>query len=570
MDDNEIVKKDYIRIWEDQDSEIKYLKRNKSKKKYSKNKPSKNNYSIFLIIVTINIIICCVLLFISSLNEENTNINALNYNNPNITVNTTEKSKTDQINNITNTSEINKTKQINNTTNTNEIKIERVNSKNSKNDTIINPLKNNSKITIVFEYSSLFANGIARFITVTANYLIETGKYDIYLITGNKYAKDYKYNPKIKRVIAHNNQTLIKNFTKYVSVDFFILQNVLGRGTVKFYKSISKKVIGMFHGVYMSAMFHGYVSSYKNWIEFDYFDAYIFISYDDYFFYKKLGFKNEIFIPNLYTFEPSKILSSNLTNHNILMLGRAADKVKGFLYAVKTMPHIIKEVPDAKLIIGSSNYKIDFLKELAVQLNVSNNIVFNHYIENISEVLWNSSVFMYTSLSEAFPMAMNEAKAYGLPIVAFDVQYSIPYQSGVINVDMLDCQALANETVKLLKDYEYRKQMGEKAKLSLNQFKNNETVELWGRLFNSLLEGEEAYRKLQYEIENKYYNEERARKHMEKHYEDLLRYNKNFTCHSINNFTDINYIKKIEMCPFNITNHTNLSNIIVNTSKKIN
>ena len=176
---------------------------------------------------------------------------------------------------------------------------------------------------------------------------------------------------------------------------------------------------------------------------------------------------------------------------------------------------------------------------------------------------------MYTSLSEAFPMAMNEAKAYGLPIVAFDVPYSIPYQSGVINVDMLDCQALANETVKLLKDYEYRKQMGEKAKLSLNQFKNSETVELWGRLFNSLLEGKEAYRKLQYEIENKYYNEERARKHMEKHYEDLLRYNKNFTCHSINNFTDINYIKKIEMCPFNITNHTNSSNIIVNTSKSI-
>ncbi len=77
--------------------------------------------------------------------------------------------------------------------------------------------------------------------------------------------------------------------------------------------------------------------------------------------------------------------------------------------------------------------------------------------------------------------------------------------------------------------------MGEEAKLSLNQFKNNETIELWGRLFNSLLKGEEAYRKLQFEIEKKYYNEESARKHMEKHYQDLLRYNKNFTCHSIIN-----------------------------------
>ena len=31
---------------------------------------------------------------------------------------------------------------------------------------------------------------------------------------------------------------------------------------------------------------------------------------------------------------------------------------------------------------------------------------------------------------------------------------------------------------------------------SSNQFKNSETVEIWGRLFNSILEGEEAYRKL--------------------------------------------------------------------------
>ena len=85
---------------------------------------------------------------------------------------------------------------------------------------------------------------------------------------------------------------------------------------------------------------------------------------------------------------------------------------------------------------------------------------------------------MYTSLNEAFPMAMNEGKAYGLPIVAFDVPISPPYQSGVITVDLLDYKALARETIKLLKDYNYRKKMGKEAKLSLNKYSNNETVEL--------------------------------------------------------------------------------------------
>ena len=68
---------------------------------------------------------------------------------------------------------------------------------------------------------------------------------------------------------------------------------------------------------------------------------------------------------------------------------------------------------------------------------------------------------MFTSLSEAFPMAMNEGKAHGLPIVAFDVPYSPPYQNGVIVVDQLDVEGLARETIKLLKDYNYRKKMGD-------------------------------------------------------------------------------------------------------------
>ena len=44
----------------------------------------------------------------------------------------------------------------------------------------------------------------------------------------------------------------------------------------------------------------------------------IFIAADDYYIYKKLGFQNEIFVPNLYTFEPSDVKSSNLTNKNIV------------------------------------------------------------------------------------------------------------------------------------------------------------------------------------------------------------------------------------------------------------
>ena len=545
---------------EEENENIQLTEETSNNKDYNKinkkNKKSKNVYNIceaLLLIATISIFIFCIISFNISLKYyDSPKKNLTKYE----TINNTEHISINSTNNI-----VQKNK---------EIKEENINDYyiNETRDKYIELNKDESeKIKIVFVFSMLFGNGIGRFITVTANRLIETGKYDIYLITGKPYKNDFKYNSTIKRYYFFKNRTLLSNFVNNTKIDFYILENDGRKNEVNFYRSSGAKVIGIFHGLYMSAMFHGIVSAYRNWIDFDYYDAFVFIGYDDYFFYKKLGFKNEIFIPNLYTFEPSETKTSNLTSHNIIMLGRLNDKIKGAIYAVKTMSYVVKEVPDAKLILFNANGNSPEMQNLAKNLSITNNIVFNSFSENITEQFLKSSVLMYTSLSEAFPMAMVEAKAHGLPVAAFYVAYSPPYHHGVINVDLLDCQALANEIIKLLKDYNYRKEMGEKAKLSLNQFKNNETVQLWGRLFDSLLEGEEAYRNLQKEIEEKYYDEEKARQRVEKSYGYLLKYNSNFTCHSIMNFTDINYTKNIKQCPFNETlspNKTNITNITLN------
>ena len=423
--------------------------------------------------------------------------------------------------------------------------------KESKNNYTGDMNKNNEtkKIGLAFVYTTLYSNGIARFITLTSNYFIETGRYDIYFITSKPTNQEYPFNPKIKRFIAHDNYTLIKNITKHEHIDIVILQNVLSRKVVNFYKKLKIKVVGIFHGVYMSIMFHGMINSYRNWNQFDLYDSFVFIASDDYYFYKNLGFQNAIFIPNLYTFEPSQIKNSNLTYNNIIMLGRLNDEIKGAKYAIMAMSYIVKEVPDAKLNLITSDSRIQFLKNLTKELNLTNNVFIHYHTYNISEQFWNSSVHMYTSLAEAFPMALNEGKAHGLPIVAFDVPFSNPYQDGVIKVDMLDIKALANETIALFKDYNYRKRMGEYAKKSLNMFSNKETVKLWGRLFNSLLsEDKSKYRELQKEIENKYYNEEKAKEHMEKHYQALLRYNNTFSCHPLSDFVDPKKVKFIKEC----------------------
>ena len=260
---------------------------------------------------------------------------------------------------------------------------------NNQTDEIINKNKTKEKIGIAFIYSTLYSNGIARFITVTSKNLLKTGKYNIFFITGKPYYKEFSYEPEIKRYIAHNNYTLIRNISKHEKIDIVVLQNVLSTSVVKFYKNLGQKVICMFHGVFMSSMYSNYVESYRSWEQFDSCDSFIFIASDDYYFYNHLGFKNAIFIPNLYTFEPSEIKNSNLTNHNIVILGRLNDFIKGVKYAIEAMQYIVKEVPDATLNLFSSDGRIQFLKNLTRDLNLTKNVIFRSNTYNLSQLFYN-------------------------------------------------------------------------------------------------------------------------------------------------------------------------------------
>ena len=416
--------------------------------------------------------------------------------------------------------------------------------------------KTKKKIKLAFNYYNLHANGIGRFIAVTANNLIKTGKYDICFITEKPPSPgEFEYDSRIKRFVSNNNYTIIQNITKNENIDIVVLQNVLSENVARFYQRLGQKVICMFHGVFLSTIIHNIIEHYKLWNQFDSCDSFIFIAADDYYIYKNLGFKNEIFMPNLYTFEPSEIKSSNLTNKNIVILGRLNDEIKGIIYAIQSMYYIIKEVPDAIMNLYSSDSRIQFLRNLTRDLNLTKNVIFKSSVSNVSKAFYENSIHMFTSLSEAFPMAMNEGKAHGLPIVGFEVPYSLPYQQGFIGVEIFDVKGLARETVKLLKDYNYRKKMGNIAKKSLDVFKNNETVELWGKLCDSLMsEDRNDYRKFQKEIEDKYYDEKKAREHLEGQFNIFLNRNINLTCHKFENFLDINYLKNIKPC--NFTNNT--------------
>ena len=95
---------------------------------------------------------------------------------------------------------------------------------------------------------------------------------------------------------------------------------------------------------------------------------------------------NSILMDNPSTFEYDSIIPSDLSNKNIIMIGRV-DRVKRYHLGIIAMETIIKEIPECQMIIVS---EVDGnLKNLVKKLNLENNTLFTGYQENIEKYLKN-------------------------------------------------------------------------------------------------------------------------------------------------------------------------------------
>ena len=405
----------------------------------------------------------------------------------------------------------------------------------------------NGKIGVAFVWKSLFGNGIGRALSLLCSGLANLEIYDIYMITGSAVPSlDFDFDERVHMVRVGSNKTKIQKFDETSNIKIYVLQNELNPSGIKWYRNLNggKKVIGIMHGVYMSSIFSNLTGVYSIWKNNQLFDAYIQVNADDYYINKRLGINNSFFLPNLYTYDPETTPSSNLTYKNVVLIGRQLDKIKGGLYAIKAMDIVRREIPDAKLYFISSNYKITFLQNLIEELNLKDNIEVLHFTKNITKYFLNSSVFVNPSLSEACPMVINEAKAHGMPIVGFNLSYSFPYQTGVITAQVTNYTQMAEEIIKLLKDYNYRKQKGFEAKESMKRISDNEILYKWIKLFEVLLNDDmEGFKKLQeLTFDKKYYDEETAREHLESNWKQGQIFNKYFCCHDFNDILNITYI----------------------------
>jgi len=159
------------------------------------------------------------------------------------------------------------------------------------------------------------------------------------------------------------------------------------------------------------------------------------------------------------------------TKNNILFFGRIID-YKGLEYLIQSIPKIAKEIPDIKLIIAG---KGDISKyQSLIDKNASHIKVYNEYItDDMVAGLFESTellVLPYIGASQSGPLHI--AYSFKRPVIATNVG-ALPEviedgKTGLI-IPPKDIDALVGAIIKLLKNDNLRKDMGDNAYMKMKK-----------------------------------------------------------------------------------------------------
>ena len=156
--------------------------------------------------------------------------------------------------------------------------------------------------------------------------------------------------------------------------------------------------------------------------------------------------------------------------HSMLIVGRldSQQRHKGHDQLLESLVHILKELPDAQLLIAGTGDDRLRLENKALALGVSENVVFLGWVSD-AELLWlyrESSVFVMPSDGDGFGLVFLEAMMNGLPCVGlkdgaageiFDHRVS-----GVL-VERNDPLEMAHDLSEILLKRVWRNELGEAA-----------------------------------------------------------------------------------------------------------
>ena len=207
---------------------------------------------------------------------------------------------------------------------------------------------------------------------------------------------------------------------------------------------------------------------------------------NDYLF-KKWGIKS-ILMDNPSTIEYDSVIPSDLTQKNIIMIGRSDDPIKRYNLGIEAMEKIIKVIPECKMnIVSVPN---DKYVRLIKKLNLSDYVRFVGFHKNVELYFKNSSLHILPSLGESYAMVLSEAKIFGVPSIICGLDYLALAKGGTVIIYDDNPETIAKEAIKILSDYKYRIKLGQDSRLSMKRHTNQLITNRWVKLLISVFKGD--------------------------------------------------------------------------------
>ena len=137
---------------------------------------------------------------------------------------------------------------------------------------------------------------------------------------------------------------------------------------------------------------------------------------------------------------------------------------KGQKYLIEAMPLVLREVPDAHLIIfGEGDLRVPLEKQVK-QLSLGKRVLLPGFREDVMSLMKSADLFVMSSVTEGLGSAVLDAMAMGHAVVgtkAGGIPEAVVHDETGLLVDPADAKALAGAIARLLKDTSLRKQFGE-------------------------------------------------------------------------------------------------------------
>lgn len=188
------------------------------------------------------------------------------------------------------------------------------------------------------------------------------------------------------------------------------------------------------------------------------------------------------YIPHYLEKIPERI--SDLKGKNIISVGRLAPE-KDYEELIKVFSKIDSSFEEWKLHIVGDGDEREKLQNIINEKQLEHRIILHGFLDKneIEILMYQSSLYLMTSLTESFGLVLIEAQSYGLPCIAYDsaqgAKEIITSGKNGILIENRDRNHMVKEIVKCLQDLEYRQKIGKKGRENALQYSKESIQSQW-------------------------------------------------------------------------------------------